>query len=479
MRLMLPWWLTIAALAVASPVHAQTDGLANLVSDLILKGITLPGADNPGRPHAGHFTLGNPTFGNSQPQSQPDARSISAVEAFADRLRAQLANFPLGSSTGGFTYSFDEGSGVYTRNTASFGPAFTERAMTVGRRKLSLGFNYQHSSFDTFAGEDLRDGSIAFYLPHTDCCSAAAPPPSAQNPGFESDVMQADLRLQATTDTFAVFANYGLTDRFDVGVAVPFTRVDLEADIHAHILRLSSAAADSARVHTFVEGQDVSERTFTSTGTATGIGDVIIRTKYNVLRSPRAGVSAALDLRLPTGDEKELLGVGTTQAKFFAILSATTGRLSPHVNVGFTKSGDAPRRETLVFEPLGVSDEFSFSGGAEWVAHPRLTVLADVLGRTLFDAGQIALETRTFPVRLGAASDVSVPLQSSTVNPITGEPYRQLALSGGNLSQVLGAAGFKYNAAPNLLFMTNVLFPLNSAGLNDRLTIAVGIDYAF
>ena len=30
-----------------------------------------------------------------------------------------------------------------------------------------------------------------------------------------------------------------------------------------------------------------------------------------------------------------------------------------------------------------------------------------------------------------------------------------------------------------MLFMANVLFPLNSSGLNDRLTIALGIDYAF
>ena len=248
MKRVLPWWLMGAALLVPSPLHAQSDGLANLVSDLILKGITLPGADNPGRPHAGHFTLGNPTFGGSQGLSQPDVASIAAVEAFADRLRSQFANFPLGSSTGGFTFSFDAPSGVYTRNTESFGPAFTERAMTVGRRKLSLGFNYQHSSFDTFAGEDLRDGSISFYLPHTDCCSGAVPPPSPQIPGFESDVMQGDLVLQATTDTFAVFANYGVNDHLDVGVAVPFTRVDLEADIRAHILRLSSA--DSSRVHT-------------------------------------------------------------------------------------------------------------------------------------------------------------------------------------------------------------------------------------
>jgi len=477
MKRVLPWWLIGAALLVPSPLHAQSDGLANLVSDLILKGITLPGADNPGRPHAGHFTLGDPTFGGSQGLSQPDVASIAAVEAFSDRLRSQFANFPLGSSTGGFTFSFDERSGVYTRNTESFGPAFTERAMTVGRRKLSLGFNYQHSSFDTFAGEDLRDGSISFYLPHTDCCSGTVPPPSQQIPGFESDVMQADLVLQATTDTFAVFANYGVNDRLDVGVAVPFTRVDLEADIRTHILRLASA--DSSRVHTFVEGQDVSERTFTSNGSATGIGDIVFRTKYNFLRSANAGLAAALDLRLPTGDENELLGIGTTQAKFFGILSSTHGRLSPHVNIGFTLSGEGSRPETLVYEPLGVSDEFNLSGGVEWVAHPKLTILGDFLGRTLFDGGKIELESRTFPVRVGSGADASVPLQTSTTNPISGEPYRQLALKTGNLSQMLGAVGFKYNAGPNMLFMANVLFPFNSSGLNDRLTIALGIDYAF
>ena len=157
-------WLAIAVLTTPLPLRAQSsgDGLATLVPDLILLGIQLPGANDPGRPHAGHFTLGNPTFGGSQAASQPDIPAIQAVAAFGDRLKTQFANFPLGSSTGGFTFSFDERSGLYTRNTESFGPAFTERAATIGRQKFSLGFNYQHTSFDTFGGEDLQDGSIKF-----------------------------------------------------------------------------------------------------------------------------------------------------------------------------------------------------------------------------------------------------------------------------------------------------------------------------
>lgn len=472
-------WLAIAALAPVS-LSAQTadEGLAHLVPNLLLQGIRLPGAEDPGAPHAGHFTLGNPTLG-SQPGSLADPGAIAAVSVFGDRLRAQFGNVPLGSSTGGFTYSFDESSGLYTRTSESFGPSFTERAATIGRRKLSLGFNYQHASFDTFSGEDLRDGSITFFLPHTDCCSPDARPPSPQNPGFESDVMQAALRLQATTDTVALFANYGLTERLDIGVAIPITRVDLEANVQATIVRLSSAG--NPRVHTFVQGEDVIGATFTSEGSATGIGDIVLRTKYNFLQAGNTGVAAALDLRLPTGEADDLLGVGATQAKVFLVLSTGTGRVLPHVNVGFTVSGEGDAEAQALLEPFGVSgvsDEFNYAGGVEIVAHPRLTLLADLLGRTLFDAGQIELETKTFafsPV-IGPST---APLLTSRINPVTGQPYRQLALRSGNLSLAFGAVGLKFNAGTNLLVTGSVLFPFTDAGLRDRLAFALGVDYAF
>src|SRR3546814_8349760 len=43
---------------------------------------------------------------------------------------------------------------------------FGERALTIGRRKLSAGFNYQRTSYDRFEGQNLDDGSIKFYLRH-------------------------------------------------------------------------------------------------------------------------------------------------------------------------------------------------------------------------------------------------------------------------------------------------------------------------
>jgi hypothetical protein len=206
---------------------------------------------------------------------------------------------------------------------------------------------------------------------------------------------------------------------------------------------------------------------------------VVVRTKYNLWRSQNTAISGALDLRLPTGDEDDLLGLGTTQGKFYLIVSSGNDRLFPHLNIGYTVSGEGNRATQLAFEPLGVSDEFNYAGGVEYVAHPRVTILGDLLGRTLMDAGDVEVETKSFPFRVGAGAIGTAPVLTSTTNPITGEAYRQLALQPGNLSLLLGSTGVKFNAVRNLLVTANVLFPLTKGGLRDRLTFAFGVDYAF
>jgi hypothetical protein len=89
-----------------------------------------------------------------------------------------------------------------------------------------------------------RDG-VTFYIPHTDCCSRGTaqesePDGSRLSPPFEGDLIQAQLALRMTTDQSIIFANYGLSDRLDIGVAVPFVRVELDASMLATIQRLST-----------------------------------------------------------------------------------------------------------------------------------------------------------------------------------------------------------------------------------------------
>jgi len=45
---------------------------------------------------------------------------------------------------------------------------------------------------------------------------------------------------------------------------------------------------------------------------------------------------AAVDLRLPTGNEEDLLGTGGVQAKMLLIASTEPGRVAQHLNIGYT-----------------------------------------------------------------------------------------------------------------------------------------------
>ena len=67
---------------------------------------------------------------------------------------------------------------------------------------------------------------------------------------------------------------------------------------------------------------------------------MVVRTKYNFLRSTNTWMSLGFDLRLPSGDADNLLGLGTTQGKVLLIASSSNERVSPHVNLGFTVSGE-------------------------------------------------------------------------------------------------------------------------------------------
>src|SRR5712691_7116350 len=240
----LAWFLAALGAAILSlpltpaSARAQDKPLAEVLPDLVLREIVLQrGLIGP--PHVAHF---------SPLTNEPNNPVVGIVQSFNTQMATQFSTFPLGSSTGGLTYVFDESVGTFRRGSASFGPLFAERALTIGRRKLSAGFNYQRTSYDTFEGQNLRNGSIKFYLRHNDCCTVVQTPTGFNlinqpngtllNTPFEGDLIEAALSLKAVTNTTALLANYGITDRWDLGLAVPILNVNLDASVTARILRL-------------------------------------------------------------------------------------------------------------------------------------------------------------------------------------------------------------------------------------------------
>jgi hypothetical protein len=381
----LPARVRIAAAALALWIYpagafAQGVRLAEILPELLTNTITLTPstlADQPN--HIAHF--------------RPGGDQLQVPTQVNQALLTLLSTYPLGSPSGGFAYTFDPALGTLTRSRNSFGPSFAERALTTGRGKASLGFSYQHIAYDTFEGLNLRQREVRFYIPHIDCCSRGAaalstPDGSRLTPPFEGDLVEAALSLDLVSDTSVVFATYGVSDRLDIGLAVPFVRVAMDASVLASIERLSTGADTS--VHAF-DGPNPDQQAFRLSGVAAGLGDIALRAKYVFTSSRRPlGLAAAVEARVPTGDETNLLGTGGVQTKIFAIASLNHDSLSPHVNIGYTVSS----RGSLPGATL--RDEIVITVGADGALTPRVTVSLDVLARSLRDAGRMQLATKTF-----------------------------------------------------------------------------------
>ena len=429
-------------LLVAPGARADdTDGLAGLLLRFFAptNPVILRAAPDPFN-HAAHF--------GSQPNAQATLTELNRG------IATQLSTFPLGSSSAGFTYTFDAALGVFNRSTDTFGPIFAERPITAGKRKLSFGMNYTKANYDRFEGQSLTNGDMHLFLTHQDTDGDH----SNLNPWFEGDIIDADLFVDLQNETTVLYANYGVTDRFDLGVALPYQRLDLTARIHGTIQHLATQP-DPFVVHAFPNGTDESD--FLESGSAEGIGDMVIRGKYNFLRGDSLGLAAAVDWRLPTGKEEDLLGSGAHQVKMYLVGALPGKHFSPRASAGYTLSSGG---STFTGE---LPDEIAYSAGFDAALHRRVTLTADFLGRTLLDANRVVTEPQTF--RYVFRTDPSVK-ETSRLTPVAEQ---------GNLGVYLGSAGLKINPVGRLLLVGNVLFAIGSSGLQDKVIPTFGIDYSF
>jgi hypothetical protein len=396
-------------------------------------------------------------------------------------LAAQLASFPLGSSAGGFTWTFEPVAGTFTRASDSFGPLFTERALTIGRNKLNVGVNYQRVTFDHLDGKKLTGGEILGYTGLPFYLGSEARP--------DGIFFQEALDLELTTNTVSVFATYGVSDRLDVGVAVPINRVQVKASFVSLYGNTIGGASSPNRPEQYPECasywtpwiQFAADISFyvppvtpngcglraEASGTATGIGDVVVRAKYSLLRSHGGGLAGGVDVRLPTGDEQNLLGVAGAQAKLYLAASTGLGRLSPHVNIGYTVSGASDAAGAASSVLIAPPDEVNYAGGADVSVTLRTTVVVDILGRTLRRVGTLEEVPSLFGTRGGNSAGERTVFQELRLLP------------GADLRLLLGSVGMKFNPVANLLVSGNVLFPLSNRGLTDNLSWLLGFDYSF
>lgn len=374
----------------------------------------------------------------------------SGFRQFDIALASQLASVPLPSPAAGFTYSFDPATGTFVRSTQSFGPILADRAETIGRGKLSFGYNYQHFSFEKLEGVPLRRLPAVFT--HDD----------AQLGGGRSDVVLTTNAIEASVGQFTGLMTYGVSDRLDLSLAVPVVRTRLSVLSSARIVRIGTA--DSPATHFFrdASGGIGSERRYFAEGTAAGLGDLVVRAKGTLMREGHRAFAVTLEARLPTGDEEDLLGSGTFGLKPTAVFSFAYKRLSPHLNIGYQWNG----KSVLAGDPslaikADLPDRLLFTGGADFGVTNRLSLAVDFIGERVIDSPRLVRRELR----------VQGPDAPVFIDDITFERDSFVVAT--------AAAGFKANLATNLLLNFNVLFHVGSHGLSSRVAPLLGVEFGF
>lgn len=366
---------------------------------------------------------------------------------FSTAMVSQFVSVPLPSPASGFTYHFDPSTGVFQRTTQSFGPILSERAETVGAGRISFGFAAQRFTFDTVEGLDLTKVPAVFTHDN------------AQLLGGRQDVVTTENSIRATVGQYTTFVTVGVTDRFDVSVAIPLVSNTIEVVSHATIQRLGTT---NPLTHFFrqADGGIGTERIFTAIGDAHGLGDITVRLKGSMTPGRRVNAAIGADVRLPTGDELNLLGTGTTAVQPFVILSSTLQRVSPHLNVSYQWNGSSVLAgNPATGESADFPDQVIMSAGADVSANDRLTLAFDVLGRYLIDV------ERLIPEDFHALDNKSV--------------FRNIAFAKRSFSNMSGAVGFKINVVNRLLLDANLIFALDHRGVRDKVTPLLGFEYSF
>lgn len=426
-------------------------------------GLTL--FNNPNFPHYAHFA---------------GAAQTTLNQTLSTAIATQLAILPIISPASGFTYKYDSAAGAFVRTSSSFGSIYSERAETIGRGKFSFGVSYQRFRFGSLDGINLHNMPAVFaHVPNTGPNMSAEP--------YEADVIQTSNNIDLNMDQTMLYGTVGITDRFDVSVAIPLVSVRMGATSNATIVRVSGptfvpapGAPAVPNPHQFNASPTSLTNSYSSTGSAAGLGDITLRFKGNIHQGENLRVALAMDVRTPTGNAREFLGSGATGIKPFLIVSSGK-RFSPHLNLGYQWNGSSilagdvtgtsivEQNESLFVQngpaiKHRLPGQFFYTLGADVGVTNRLTLAFDYLGQTLINAPRVFQTNYTTE---------NIPGGTGTLNLPT--------ISGGKDTIGLnsGAAGLKYNLFGHLLLTADVLFRLDDKGLRQNVTPLVALSYAF
>jgi hypothetical protein len=473
------------------------------------------------------------------PPKYQDGHPFHFINEFGTTLKPLTADIgrqanllPLASPSSGIILVFDPTLKTLVTSTDSLGPILGERAETVGRHRLFLGFSYQFFNFDKIDGVNLN--SFPAILPHTDDNrdnSAPAPAPAilcstngaVNGPsnlngcGFIRDRIDTMNSISLKVNQYTSYITYGLTKRIDISMVIPVETVRLSlysqdtmvpgtsgfitptpgspdsmafnqngltngAPYFFHLFKNCPNASPASGVtgldpaclnHTFPDFS------FTGSGSqpknvATGIGDVVARIKWNAWEGEHAGFAAGMDVRFPTGDALNYLGSGSWGYKPFAIFSYRA-RVSPHILVGYEWNTNSITAGDVTTGVKGtVPNDFVYIVGADAWVTKWLTGAFDIVGQRVFSTETVSITQQQFLGNCGSCATGSNTANITQPNLLTSTNQSY------NITNA--SMGIKVRPFPSiskLVITANVLVRLDDGGLRSKAAPLVGVGYTF
>jgi Putative MetA-pathway of phenol degradation len=437
-----------------------------------------------------------------------NSRPFPNIKPISQAVGTRLSQLPTASPSSGISLTYDTALKTFVPSTDdNLGPIFGERASTIGPHKLFVGFSYQYFNFDSIDGHKLDSIPLSF---HANPILASFFPPSFDTPAcnttgfpadgsydgspcFSRDYVKTSYDISLKVNQYIFYLTYGLTRHFEVSAAIPVSNVRMSVVSHATIVPNSFAPVPPFVLnrYNFFQPQIAQavppptvtvpnctvapcfDAVFSDSRSVTGLGDVIVRAKYQFYEGERIGLAGGLDARLPTGNEENFLGSGALGLKPFVVFSYRA-RVSPHAEVGYELNGNSLLYGDFVATPTptksALPSRFLYVAGANVAVTKRITAAFDIYGQRVYGASQVVSGQLT---DFGACNDSDCTVVTQ------GSPIPTSLIKNTDISIVDASIGAKVRLFRHLLATGNVLLKLNDSGLRAKVVPLAGLSYVF
>jgi len=357
------------------------------------------------------------------------------LEPIGPALANSLATtYPVASASSSVTYVYNPALESFERRTQVLGPIIGERAETIGKGQLNIGFSLSWVDISTINGEDMGDlvnqasvGGRVVSFPVPGGVTLA----DGRFSNFLPVLVHANIDVEANIGTPSI--TYGVTPDLDINLSLPIMTTYLS-------VKITEDVPDPRLPQFALNPGDPNEQQLTPSDSdrATGFGDLLLRGKYVVHRGEPFDIAALLGVSFPSGNQDDFHGTGTYRVQPSLIMSKVIAdRFEPLLNLGVDINADNVDRSAFRWAV----------GGTGKVIGP-LTAAAVFLGRNEFNA-------QSDPI----AAPFFFQIERNDIYDFS--------------------FGLRLLFAESGVVSANAIVPLNSDGFRADIIPTIGVEYAF